>query len=191
MTPDEKPDSQGSEQGAIGDAPPEIAAEDVVGAEEQPTERQLERERAIADEPVAESEQRIAEASQPAAAHDRAALGQETESPERPTAGGVPAIEDEDEDAPATPRAKPEIPGADLVPDIVLEGVDPLAGDEDEDEAGEPRAANDDDDVPPQPIADAAISLAAGARYRATGKRKSAVARVTLRPGTGTYTING
>src|ERR671934_1421444 len=43
----------------------------------------------------------------------------------------------------------------------------------------------------PQPIADAAIDLAAGARYRATGKRKTAVARVTLKPGTGAYTING
>ena len=35
------------------------------------------------------------------------------------------------------------------------------------------------------------IDLAADARYRATGKRKTAVARVTLRPGTGAYTING
>ena len=37
----------------------------------------------------------------------------------------------------------------------------------------------------------AAIDLAAGARYTATGKRKTAVARVILRPGTGAYTING
>src|SRR5919204_277320 len=43
----------------------------------------------------------------------------------------------------------------------------------------------------PQPIADAAIDLASGARYRATGKRKTAVARVTLKPGTGAYVING
>ena len=42
-----------------------------------------------------------------------------------------------------------------------------------------------------QPIADAAIDLAAGARYTATGKRKTAVARVTLKPGTGAYIING
>src|SRR5919199_1661885 len=42
-----------------------------------------------------------------------------------------------------------------------------------------------------QPIADAAIDLATGARYRATGKRKTAVARVILKPGTGVYTING
>ncbi|HEX7300904.1 MAG TPA: 30S ribosomal protein S9 [Solirubrobacteraceae bacterium] len=33
--------------------------------------------------------------------------------------------------------------------------------------------------------------MAAGARYRATGKRKTAVARVTLRPGDGAYLING
>ncbi|MDQ2760424.1 MAG: 30S ribosomal protein S9 [Actinomycetota bacterium] len=42
-----------------------------------------------------------------------------------------------------------------------------------------------------KPIANAAIDLAAGARYTATGKRKTAVARVILRPGTGTYLING
>ena len=42
-----------------------------------------------------------------------------------------------------------------------------------------------------RPIADAAIDLAAGARYTATGKRKTAVARVILKPGTGTYSING
>jgi len=33
--------------------------------------------------------------------------------------------------------------------------------------------------------------LAADARYQATGKRKTAVARVILKPGDGTYTVNG
>src|SRR2546429_7961215 len=42
-----------------------------------------------------------------------------------------------------------------------------------------------------EPIATAAIDLAAGARYRATGKRKTAIARVTLRPGSGSYLVNG
>ncbi|MDQ6751452.1 MAG: 30S ribosomal protein S9 [Actinomycetota bacterium] len=37
----------------------------------------------------------------------------------------------------------------------------------------------------------AAIDLASGARYIATGKRKTAVARVILKPGAGEYTING
>ncbi|MBA2763712.1 MAG: 30S ribosomal protein S9 [Thermoleophilaceae bacterium] len=32
--------------------------------------------------------------------------------------------------------------------------------------------------------------MAADARYRATGKRKTAVARVILKPGSGNYTIN-
>jgi small subunit ribosomal protein S9 len=36
-----------------------------------------------------------------------------------------------------------------------------------------------------------ALDLAADARYRATGKRKSAVARVILKPGSGAYTVNG
>ena len=35
------------------------------------------------------------------------------------------------------------------------------------------------------------LDLAAGARYRATGKRKTAVARVILKPGSGVYSING
>jgi small subunit ribosomal protein S9 len=47
------------------------------------------------------------------------------------------------------------------------------------------------DEIEARPIADAAIDLAAGARYTATGKRKSSVARVVLKPGTGSYTING
>ncbi|MGB0094109.1 MAG: 30S ribosomal protein S9 [Solirubrobacteraceae bacterium] len=34
------------------------------------------------------------------------------------------------------------------------------------------------------------MDLAAGARYTSTGKRKTAVARVILKPGTGTYSIN-
>jgi small subunit ribosomal protein S9 len=53
------------------------------------------------------------------------------------------------------------------------------------------RSGDEDSDEESRPIADAAIDLAAGARYTATGKRKTAVARVILRPGTGTYSING
>jgi small subunit ribosomal protein S9 len=105
----------------------------------------------------------------------------------RPTAGPVAPVDDEEEDeAVEAPRVKPEIPGMDLEPDIVLEGDDPLS-EEDDDDA----ESSDEDDAFEQPIAETQISLAAGARYRATGKRKSAVARVILRPGTGVYTING
>jgi small subunit ribosomal protein S9 len=103
-------------------------------------------------------------------------------------------LEDEvdEEDGPATPRVKPAIPGADLEVDIVREGEDALRGESEYDEDLEDDGGPDGDaDDFSQPIADAAIDLAAGARYRATGKRKTAVARVTLKPGDGSYVING
>jgi small subunit ribosomal protein S9 len=107
----------------------------------------------------------------------------------------VAAAELEEEETPA-PREKPAVPGADLEVDIVPEGVDPLAGASAdpyaEYEAEEPTGEEElEDVVVAAPIEEVAIDLAAGARYRATGKRKSAIARVTLRPGKGDYTING
>src|SRR5215213_6309930 len=171
-----------SEQGEVNE-PAEIAAEDVVGGGETPTARQQEREQAIADEPVAESEQRIAEAAAPAG--PEASPADESAPAEPPSV----ADDDEDDDEPATPRVKPEIPGMDLEPDIILEGEEGYREDaEGEDEEGTSEEA---DDAFAQPIADAAIDLGAGARYRATGKRKTAVARVILKPGTGAYVING
>jgi small subunit ribosomal protein S9 len=127
----------------------------------------------------------------------------------QPGADAAPAAETSSQEAPPdqarAPRAKPEVPGAHLEVDIVPEGVDPLGRERGED----PYAIGYEEDVeepqgqqpePPageveeelgQPIVSAAIDLAAGARYRATGKRKTAVARVILRPGGGSYTING
>jgi small subunit ribosomal protein S9 len=102
--------------------------------------------------------------------------------------GGAAPKPELDDDEPVA-RVKPAIPGADLEVDIVAEGADPLAGpDEDEDAQAEAQAEQDRADE--QPVA-AVIDLGADARYRATGKRKTAVARVILRPGDGTYTING
>jgi small subunit ribosomal protein S9 len=113
------------------------------------------------------------------------------------------AIEEGPEDAEEpTPRVKPSVPGAHLEVDIVPEGADPLGrgeGAEDpyavDGEEGEQapsgEASEDGEETLTEPIATAAIDLAAGARYRATGKRKTAIARVTLRPGKGTYLVNG
>ena len=92
------------------------------------------------------------------------------------------------------PRQRPEIPGADLIPDIVPEGeefLDAEARAAAEAEAEAAAARDDEGEEESHPIADAAIDLAAGARYTATGKRKTAVARVILKPGSGTYLING
>jgi small subunit ribosomal protein S9 len=182
---------ENSEQGNVNE-PEEIAAEDAVGAQETPTERQQDREQAIADEPVAESEQRVAEAAAPASAEDN--VGTDEVDVE-----GDEVLSEEDlQEIEAPPREKPAIPGMDLEVDIVREGEEALRrereaayeyGEYDEEEPTEPAA--DVDEELSRPIAHAAIDLAAGARYRATGKRKTAVARVTLKPGTGEYAING
>ncbi len=131
---------------------------------------------------------------EPAADAAAAAETPAAEAPEpaasAPAAAAEPDVElDEDDDEPVTPRVKPAIPGADLEVDIVAEGADPLAGPDEEEQAAIDAAA-EQDRADEQPVA-ATIDLAAGARYRATGKRKTAVARVILRPGTGAYTING
>ncbi len=134
-------------------------------------------------EPVEDS---TADAPEPVASTDAAPA--DTPAPAEPKAAAAPELEEDDDDEPA-PRVKPAIPGADLEVDIVAEGADPLASPDDEEQAALDAAA-EQDRADEQPVA-ATIDLAAGARYRATGKRKTAVARVILRPGTGAYTING
>ena len=135
----------------------------------------------------------IDESAEPPEAEEAAAPTPEAEAatPEPAAAPAAPALEEdiEDDDTPAAPRVKPAIPGADLEVDIVLEGSDPLAREEQE-ELDAAVAAAEEDRADEQPVA-AVIDLAAGARYRATGKRKTAVARVILRPGNGAYTVNG
>ncbi|WP_371683486.1 30S ribosomal protein S9 [Solirubrobacter soli] len=72
----------------------------------------------------------------------------------------------------------------------MLGGDRPRYSEDDEYDEDEAEGDEQEEELP-QTIADASIDLAAGARYRATGKRKTAVARVTLKPGTGAYVING
>jgi small subunit ribosomal protein S9 len=116
----------------------------------------------------------------------------EAEAPAEEPQAAAPAVEDELEEVDETPRVKPEIPGIDLEVDIVRDD-DRLDAESRWSEEGdeEPEDAFADEDAEPQPITEASIDLAAGARYTATGKRKTAVARVILKPGTGVYAING
>jgi small subunit ribosomal protein S9 len=168
-------------------------AEEPVAAEEAPAAEAA----SDAPEPAAEAEAPAAEPVEQSVAEQPAAAEPVAEAPasEQPAAEAAAPAEAqpaaEEELIEETARVKPEIPGADLVPDIVLEGSDALS-ETSYDEDGEPVAtAEGEDEADVQPIADAAISLATGARYTATGKRKTAVARVTLKPGTGEYVING
>jgi small subunit ribosomal protein S9 len=162
QTPQDPKDEQAPEQ-------PEAAAENQTDADAGAAPQQPEAE---APAPAEE---------QPAAAP----------TPAAPQAGADEGEEDYEEEP--APRVKPAIPGADLDVDIVMDGEDrPSSWSEDVDPDAEEAAPSDDDEdqVSDEPIT-AQIQLAEDARYRATGKRKTAIARVTLKPGTGTYTING
>jgi small subunit ribosomal protein S9 len=201
---EQRPDDQ---EAAAEEVPTE-SAEEPAGQAPEPAE-----EPAPAAEPVAEeapAAEPVAEAEEPAAAEppeepateEPAAEPAEEPGPEPVAEAETPAEpqgeadEDADDDVEIAPRHRPEIPGADLIPDIVSESDEFLdaearAAAEAEAEAAAAREQEQDSVHEAQPIADAAIDLAAGARYTATGKRKTAVARVILKPGTGTYSING
>lgn len=154
--------------------------------------------------PAAEDPSELSAAEQPSEA-PVAEQPSEEQAPaeETPAAAQQPQAEaePEEQEQPAAPREKPAVPGAHLEVDIVPEGVDPLAREQPADpyaieDYEEPQATQDEEEPDDggelaQPIATAAIDLAAGARYRATGKRKTAIARVTVKPGSGSYTING
>jgi small subunit ribosomal protein S9 len=158
-----------------------------------------------AEAPAAEAPTSEEPASEEPASEEPAAEAPASEEPvAQQAATGAPADADADtgeaepeEEAPA-PRVKPSVPGAHLEVDIVPEGVDPLAPEQ----PADPYALEDDDETKSEdeeaevtqlsePISSAAIDLAAGARYKATGKRKTAIARVILRPGSGIYVVNG
>ena len=131
-------------------------------------------------------------------------LGQaETAEPEPAEAAAA-----EEAEAPAaeeTPAPEPKrggdqeevIPGLHLEPDLVLEEQRSEAefGEYDQyadDGEGAPDDAEAGDEAgEPAPVAHTPLELAADARYHATGKRKSAIARVILKPGEGSYTVNG
>ena len=172
---------------------PQEQPEAAAPAEETPAP---EAEAPAAEETPAEeapAEEIVAEAT--VVSSDDATVGEEVvveaevnaTEPEEAVEVEAPAAEADEK-----PRAKPAIPGADLEVDIVLEGEDALNEERDPYALDEEPAieGEESEEVSDEPIV-AAIELAADARYRATGKRKTAVARVILKPGTGEYIING
>src|SRR3954453_312063 len=133
---------QPDERGAADDERGEAAAEDVVGGQETPPDDALSRVQAIVQEPVAESEQILAE---------------------QPSLAGASATEEDLEYIEETPREKPAIPGMDLEVDIVREGDEGLGGrprySEDEPYVEEEEGEQLEEELPAT-IADASIDLA-------------------------------
>jgi small subunit ribosomal protein S9 len=192
--PGAAPDETLSE--SIGDAP-EAEADAAPEAEPEPeTEPETEPEPAAEPEPVAESESEseAEPAAEPAA---------EPEVPSADSPAEISAEADDVTETEQTERRPPKpskaegdepevIPGAHLEPDLVLDQT-PAEGDEDysryavEDEGDETEGPTE----PEAPAVRSPLELAADARYHATGKRKTAIARVILKPGSGNYVING
>ena len=101
-----------------------------------------------------------------------------------------PAVE-----AAGPPPAGDAVPGADLEPIAISEERELTAeeraraeAEEEERAAREARAAADDEEA--EAVAPRAVSVPADAQIQATGKRKSAVARVIVRSGSGSFQVN-
>jgi small subunit ribosomal protein S9 len=183
---------------AVEDTPTEAVdeaseqpAEEPAAAEDTPTEGVEETSEQPAEADAAPVAEQPAE-EQPAAVEEPVAEEPAAEEPVSEDGG-----DSEPEEEEPTLRVKPTVPGAHLEVDIVPEGVDPLAPEKPADpyaieEDEEPKAEEDAESGQlSEPISSAAIDLAAGARYKATGKRKTAIARVILKPGSGAYLVNG
>ena len=192
MIDDERPDAP-EEQPAEPETPggEEEALEPSSSADpsEAPTAGEDAPEEPAAEEPAAEAPEEPAPAPEEVAAPDASSQPAEADAEateERPKRDK----KKKDEDKPAE-----VVPGAHLEPDLVLESE--RSSDDDlsrygAPEDGEPAAEGDGSgDAAPEPAPRSVLDLAADARYRATGKRKTAVARVIISPGDGNYTING
>ena len=184
----------------------EPAADDPAAEGDAPADEPASEGEAPADEPVAEEPAADEPASEEPAA-DRAAS--EEPAAEQPAEGQPASDETPAEDRSARERRarrdrgkdEPEeevIPGMHLEPDLVLEEAPREESEfgqyaEAEDYDGPAVADEDAAEAPaePEPVVHTPLDLAADARYNATGKRKSAVARVILKPGEGTYNVNG
>ena len=139
-----------------------------------------------------------AEPSEEVAAEEPSEEGGEVEPSE--DVAEEPVAEEATEEAPPEPKAeekkKDVIPGADLEPILVEpEGPELSAEEKARLEAEEEEKARREAELAAAQETDAAASRAPakmekGARFLATGKRKSAIARVTVMPGNGKIEIN-
>lgn len=169
------------------EATPEVTAQETAAASSEEAAPEVTAQAVVPEEQVSPEAPVAVPLSEPVAGEDAVAV-----DPTQIVEAEVEYIEEDE-----APRIKPAIPGADLIPDIVPEGTEFLdaearaAAEAEAEEAAAAALAAEQDQFASQPIPDAAINLAAGARYTATGKRKTGVARVILKPGTGTYEING
>jgi small subunit ribosomal protein S9 len=192
--PGEPGESAPSDEGAaVG---PEIEGAEALSA--AASEGEPEAEEPAAEEPAAEEPAAEEPAADEPAAEEPAADAEEPAA-EEPAAEGDESRERRPKRERGDKKSEEEvIPGMHLEPDLVLEEQRQREesefgqyADADfvEDESAQEGAEEATGE--PEPVAHTPLDLAADARYGATGKRKSAVARVILKPGEGTFSVNG
>ena len=169
-------------------APAGEPSEQAAPPNEAPTEEPA-TEEPVAEEPVAEEPE--PPAADPAPAEEVPA--EDTDGDDHP----IDEPDDEPVEAPATTaRKKDEAPGANLEP-LLIEDQRPLSAEERarleaEREEVEQAAAAESDTVADEPALreGAKLDMAADARIQATGKRKTAIARVVVTKGKGEILVN-
>jgi small subunit ribosomal protein S9 len=165
-----------------------------VADEERPNEQQPSEERAPEESQDATPEQPAAEepqAEEPQPEADQPAEESPAEEAPEAEAAEQPAAEPKE-----SAKAKDVPPGAELEP-IKLEPQRELSAEERarleaeaEERARAEAEATAEAGEEPAPAREAVVDLDADARIQATGKRKTSIARVVLRAGTGEFQIN-
>jgi small subunit ribosomal protein S9 len=201
MTDDERKDIDGQDEGDrdagpvdAGDPPPPAVAE--ASSEEVPPTSPPASDAPEADAEGQAPEEESADSAAEQEEVDEAPAEESAESPaaEQEEEPGVPAEEVEE---PKTEKKKDAIPGADLEPIAVEQDERPLSAEEkarreaEEEEERAREAALTGDSEDEEPATRAPAKVEGDSRFLATGKRKNAIARVTLLSGSGKIEING
>jgi small subunit ribosomal protein S9 len=156
----------------------------------EPTEPEAAEEGAAPaepDQPAAEQQAEAERSAEETAAEPRAEPGEQSEA--------APALETPAAEKKSKKPDKEVVPGANLEPiaiteerELTAEERARLEAEEEERASREAVASDDDDEELPRR---ATITVPTDATIRATGKRKSSVARVMIRAGDGMIRING
>lgn len=190
---DEPQDNEGIQQDDVAEGPDSQAAGPVAGDDSSSSRDDAPGEESPPTPPAAEESAGSDEA--PSAEDDAAEEARVDES------GGDEASESAAEEKAEKPAAqekkKDVIPGADLEPIAVEPEERPLSAEEqarleaeEEERAQKEAALAAEAEDEPAAASRAPAKMEGDARFLATGKRKTSIARVTLLPGSGKFTIN-
>jgi len=197
-TPGDSAEQPSDEQVEATPDQPESAAAEIDATPSEPEASPAEL--AAESDPPAPASEEAAAAEEPPAAEEPEAAAEEPPAAEEPEAETETPAAEEATPEPAAPAAPASDlpPGADLEP-ITLDAQENLSteqrarleAEEEERAQREASLASDTDTDEVVATSRTPAELARDGRYLATGKRKSAIARVTLVSGDGKFQING